>query len=90
LQFYHELAPELARLRPLGKFISVKAVVFFSFWCAPRLVTPRFPPATSANGHGRHVPIIAAAIPCASILSFVSIRLACRRGAAGRASSSPG
>jgi hypothetical protein len=34
-QFYHELAPELARLRPLGKFVSVKLVVFFSFWCVP-------------------------------------------------------
>jgi len=30
--FYHELANELAPIKPLGKFISVKLVVFFSFW----------------------------------------------------------
>lgn len=29
---YHELLGDLAPLRPLPKFLSVKAVVFFSFW----------------------------------------------------------
>lgn len=30
--FYREMRKELAPLKPLGKFLSVKAVVFFSFW----------------------------------------------------------
>jgi Organic solute transporter Ostalpha len=32
LMFYHELYKELQPLKPLGKFLSVKLVVFFSFW----------------------------------------------------------
>jgi len=40
--FYLELRPELnaAGLSPLGKFATVKAIVFFSWWC----VHPRTPP----------------------------------------------
>uniref|UniRef100_A0A7S0MZZ2 Uncharacterized protein n=1 Tax=Cryptomonas curvata TaxID=233186 RepID=A0A7S0MZZ2_9CRYP len=30
--FYHELKDELAPINPLGKFLVVKAVVFFSWW----------------------------------------------------------
>lgn len=30
--FYHEMRVELAPLNPFGKFVTVKAVVFFSFW----------------------------------------------------------
>jgi hypothetical protein len=32
LMVYHELVDELAPLRPLPKFLAVKAVVFASFW----------------------------------------------------------
>jgi len=30
--FYIVTKEELAPLRPVGKFLAVKAVVFFSFW----------------------------------------------------------
>ena len=30
--FYHAFMKELAHIRPLGKLLTVKAVVFFSFW----------------------------------------------------------
>ncbi|RYG57113.1 OSTA/TMEM184 family protein [archaeon] len=32
VMFYRELKDQLAPLRPFGKFLCVKAVVFFSFW----------------------------------------------------------
>jgi len=32
VMFYHELRGPLQPLKPLGKFLVVKAVVFFSFW----------------------------------------------------------
>ena len=30
--FYHACAPDMAAARPLGKFLTIKAVVFLSFW----------------------------------------------------------
>ena len=40
--FYLELRPELnaAGLSPLGKVVTVKAIVFFSWWCVPLLGIP--------------------------------------------------
>lgn len=32
VSFYHELAEDMATIRPLSKFLSIKALVFLTFW----------------------------------------------------------
>jgi len=32
IMFYHELSHDMASIRPLAKFICIKAIVFLTFW----------------------------------------------------------